>query len=72
MVHVVLAPGASTELVPTLDGEPGLRRLKPLKVGLVLNRPSATPVPHTGAPWPLLDSSLLLPVVMTVVVVPVD
>ena len=25
--YVVLAPGASTELVPTLDGEPGLRRL---------------------------------------------
>jgi hypothetical protein len=25
--YVVLAPGASAELVPTLDGEPGLRRL---------------------------------------------
>lgn len=25
--YVLLAPGASTELVPTLDGEPGLRRL---------------------------------------------
>lgn len=25
--YVVLAPGASVELVPTLDGEPGLRRL---------------------------------------------